>query len=178
VADPGAGQPAGGRPTSWGGASAAPFAAGQRRQPPAAGRLDRRGGEPFDLTAVPLVAPLRPLVNLADGWPVTAVYRALGGASGPLERAAFPLSSVDRYLTRPLAVLGTWTTGSSSHRSKPSIASRPSTARVRAGRHTALRQSTRPDRVFDVTPSTAAAAGAVGRRRVLDSSPLYGAVAT
>lgn len=41
-----------------------------------------------------------------------------------------------------------------------------------------LRGSERPDRVFEVTRDTAAAAGLVGRRRVLDSTPLYDAVAT
>ncbi|MGH8275728.1 MAG: IS1182 family transposase [Steroidobacteraceae bacterium] len=41
-----------------------------------------------------------------------------------------------------------------------------------------LRRSGRPDRVFEVTRDTAAAAGLVGRRRVLDSTPLYDAVAT
>jgi Transposase DDE domain/Transposase domain (DUF772) len=41
-----------------------------------------------------------------------------------------------------------------------------------------LRHSARPDRVFEVTRSTAAAAGLVGRRRVLDSTPLYDAVTT
>jgi hypothetical protein len=41
-----------------------------------------------------------------------------------------------------------------------------------------LRRSTRPDRVFEVGLEAAAAAGLVGRRRVLDSTPLYDAVAT
>lgn len=41
-----------------------------------------------------------------------------------------------------------------------------------------LRRSDRPDRVFEVTRETAAAAGLLGRRRVLDSTPLYDAVAT
>ncbi len=41
-----------------------------------------------------------------------------------------------------------------------------------------LRRSDAPDRVFEVTRDTAAAAGLVGRRRVLDSTPLYDAVAT
>jgi hypothetical protein len=41
-----------------------------------------------------------------------------------------------------------------------------------------LRRSRRPDRVFEVTRETAAAAGLVGRRRVLDSTALYDAVAT
>jgi hypothetical protein len=41
-----------------------------------------------------------------------------------------------------------------------------------------LRVSTRPDRIFEVGLAAAAAAGLVGRRRVLDSTPLYDAVAT
>jgi hypothetical protein len=41
-----------------------------------------------------------------------------------------------------------------------------------------LRRSARPDRVFEVTQETARAAGLVGRRRVLDSTPLYDAVTT
>src|SRR5215216_2712417 len=38
--------------------------------------------------------------------------------------------------------------------------------------------SQRPDRVFEVALSAAREAGLVGRRRVLDSAPLYDAVAT
>ncbi len=41
-----------------------------------------------------------------------------------------------------------------------------------------LRGSARPDRIFEVGLQAAAAAGLVGRRRVLDSTPLYDAVAT
>ena len=41
-----------------------------------------------------------------------------------------------------------------------------------------LRRSTRPDRIFEVGLVAAAEAGLVGRRRVLDSTPLYDAVAT
>jgi hypothetical protein len=41
-----------------------------------------------------------------------------------------------------------------------------------------LARSDRPDRVFEVTLEAAKAAGLVGRRRVLDSTPLYDAVAT
>jgi IS5 family transposase len=41
-----------------------------------------------------------------------------------------------------------------------------------------LRGSQRPDRIFEVGLAAAAAAGLVGRRRVLDSTPLYDAVAT
>ncbi|GAA1295633.1 hypothetical protein GCM10009609_76290 [Pseudonocardia aurantiaca] len=41
-----------------------------------------------------------------------------------------------------------------------------------------LRGSQRPDRIFEVGLQAASAAGLVGRRRVLDSTPLYDAVAT
>jgi Transposase DDE domain/Transposase domain (DUF772) len=41
-----------------------------------------------------------------------------------------------------------------------------------------LRRSQRPDRVFEVALGAARAAGLLGRRRVLDSTPLYDAVAT
>jgi Transposase DDE domain/Transposase domain (DUF772) len=41
-----------------------------------------------------------------------------------------------------------------------------------------LRASQRPDRVFEVALDAARAAGLLGRRRVLDSTPLYDAVAT
>jgi len=41
-----------------------------------------------------------------------------------------------------------------------------------------LRRSDRPDRVFEVALAAAGQAGLLGRRRVLDSTPLYDAVAT
>jgi hypothetical protein len=41
-----------------------------------------------------------------------------------------------------------------------------------------LRRSERPDRIFEVTIEAANAAGLLGRKRVLDSTPLYDAVAT
>ena len=41
-----------------------------------------------------------------------------------------------------------------------------------------LARSAKPDRIFEVTLGAARAAGLVGRRRVLDSTPLYDAVAT
>jgi hypothetical protein len=41
-----------------------------------------------------------------------------------------------------------------------------------------LARSERPDRIFEVTLDAARAAGLAGRRRVLDSTPLYDAVAT
>ena len=62
-------------------------------------------GSPFDVTQVPLVAPLRPLLNITPGGLVTQAYRALGGAPKPLVRRAFQLSSGTKVLTKPLAVL-------------------------------------------------------------------------
>jgi hypothetical protein len=41
-----------------------------------------------------------------------------------------------------------------------------------------LARSERPNRIFEVTVAVAKAAGLVGRGRVLDSTPLYDAVAT
>ena len=41
-----------------------------------------------------------------------------------------------------------------------------------------LRRSARPNRIFEVALGAAKEAGLVGRRRVLDSTPLYDAVAT
>src|SRR5450755_2059694 len=41
-----------------------------------------------------------------------------------------------------------------------------------------LARSARPDRIFEVTLEAARAAGLAGRRRVLDSTPVYDAVAT
>ncbi|WP_435746325.1 alpha/beta fold hydrolase [Nocardioides sp. SYSU DS0663] len=64
-------------------------------------------GTPFDVSQVPIVAPLRPLLNLnrTDGrGAVTRAYQAMGGAPAPLVRWAFQLSSFQKLVTRPLAV--------------------------------------------------------------------------
>jgi polyhydroxyalkanoate synthase len=60
---------------------------------------------PFDFARVRVMAPLRPLANLTDGAIVTQLYRLLGGAPSPLVRRAFQLISIDRELTKPLAIL-------------------------------------------------------------------------
>lgn len=62
-------------------------------------------GSPFDVTEVPLVAPLRPILRLTDGGVVTQLYRLMGGAPKPLVRRAFQLSSGTKMLTRPIARL-------------------------------------------------------------------------
>lgn len=62
-------------------------------------------GSPVDIAAVPLVAPLRPLAAVAGGLGLAAVYRMIGSFPGPLVRAAFQLTAVDRMVTKPLTVL-------------------------------------------------------------------------
>ncbi len=61
-------------------------------------------GSPFDVEQVPLIAPLRPLLNIADGAPLSLVYRALGGAPKPIVKRVFQLSSFDKMITKPLAI--------------------------------------------------------------------------
>ena len=62
-------------------------------------------GSPFDVSLVPLVAPIRPLLNLTEGRGlVTRAYQAAGGVPQPLVRWAFQLSSFQKLVTKPLAV--------------------------------------------------------------------------
>lgn len=71
-------------------------------------------GSPFDVSKVPMIAPLRPLLKITDGtWggvkagsgPVTRVYRALGGAPKPFVRWAFQLTAAQKLLTKPIVKL-------------------------------------------------------------------------
>ena len=50
------------------------------------------------------MAPIRGVANVTNGLLGTAVYRALGGAPAPLVKRAFQLTSIDKYLTKPLAI--------------------------------------------------------------------------
>src|SRR3954468_9385672 len=62
-------------------------------------------GAPFDVRQVPLVAPLRPLLNFTDGrGAITRLYQAAGGAPQPLVRWAFQLSSFQKLITKPIAI--------------------------------------------------------------------------
>ncbi len=62
-------------------------------------------GSPVDVSLVPLVAPLRPLLSLGAGrGPITRAYQALGGAPQPLVRWAFQLSSFQKLVTKPIAL--------------------------------------------------------------------------
>jgi polyhydroxyalkanoate synthase len=62
-------------------------------------------GSPVDVKQVPLVAPLRPLLNLTDGrGAITRAYRMMGGAPKPLVTWAFQLSSFQKLVTKPLVI--------------------------------------------------------------------------
>ena len=60
---------------------------------------------PIDMTAIPLVAPIKPLADLTNGWILTGAYRVLGGAPKALVRRAFQLSAIDKVITKPYAIL-------------------------------------------------------------------------
>jgi polyhydroxyalkanoate synthase subunit PhaC len=71
-------------------------------------------GSPFDVAKVPMIAPLRPLLNLADRpvfglktgrGPVTRLYQTMGGAPKPLVRWAFQLSAAQKLVTKPVVKL-------------------------------------------------------------------------
>ncbi len=62
-------------------------------------------GSPLDVSLVPLVAPLRPLLNVTEGRGIiTRSYRLMGGAPKPLVRWAFQLSSFQKLVTKPIAL--------------------------------------------------------------------------
>ena len=62
-------------------------------------------GSPFDVSLVPLVAPLRPLLNFTEGRGlITRGYQAFGGAPKPLVKWAFQLSSFQKLVTKPIAI--------------------------------------------------------------------------
>ncbi|HVP01188.1 MAG TPA: alpha/beta hydrolase [Solirubrobacteraceae bacterium] len=59
---------------------------------------------PFDFAQVRLAAPIRAASNVTNGFLGTALYRTLGGAPAPLVRWAFQLTSIDKYVTKPIAI--------------------------------------------------------------------------
>jgi len=59
---------------------------------------------PFDFAQLRMFAPLRGAANLTNGLLGTAIYRVLGGAPAPIVKRAFQLSTIDKYLTKPLAM--------------------------------------------------------------------------
>ncbi|NIH78766.1 alpha/beta fold hydrolase [Amycolatopsis viridis] len=60
---------------------------------------------PVDFTAIPLVAPFRPLVDLTGGYLLTPLYRMLGGAPSYVVERVFWATGIDKQLTKPLAIL-------------------------------------------------------------------------
>jgi poly[(R)-3-hydroxyalkanoate] polymerase subunit PhaC len=64
-------------------------------------------GSPADVTQVPLVAPIRPFLGLAGerAGLVTHAYRLMGGAPKPLVKRAFQLSSFNKLVTKPIAIV-------------------------------------------------------------------------
>ena len=62
-------------------------------------------GSPVDVKKVPLMAPVRPLLNLTQGHgAITRAYRAFGGIPKPLVNWAFTAASAQKVLTKPLAI--------------------------------------------------------------------------
>lgn len=59
---------------------------------------------PFDFAEVRLMRPVKQLADLTGGRVGSALYRAMGGAPARIVGAGFRLTSVDRYLTRPLVL--------------------------------------------------------------------------
>lgn len=62
-------------------------------------------GSPIDVSEVPLIAPLRPLIDLTGGRIVSSVTELLGGAPKPFVRWAFQLSAAQKMVTKPVAQL-------------------------------------------------------------------------
>lgn len=62
-------------------------------------------GAPVDISAVPLVAPLRPLAAITGGLGLSAVYQAVGSFPAPLVSWKAQLTAVDRMVTKPLTLL-------------------------------------------------------------------------
>jgi polyhydroxyalkanoate synthase len=62
------------------------------------------GASPFDLHAVPLLAVARPFHN-AGLRIIGPTVQLLGGVPASLTRLGFQLSAIDKYLTKPIAML-------------------------------------------------------------------------
>ncbi|GAA4545956.1 alpha/beta fold hydrolase [Amycolatopsis samaneae] len=60
---------------------------------------------PFDFTAIPLIAPFRPLVDLTGGHLLTPFYRLLGGAPSGIVSRVFKVTGINKEITKPLAIL-------------------------------------------------------------------------
>lgn len=60
-------------------------------------------GSPVDVTQVPLIAPVRPLLGIVGDRAslITLAYRVMGGVPQPLVKRAFQLSAFDKLVTKP-----------------------------------------------------------------------------
>lgn len=62
-------------------------------------------GSPFDIRNMPLARLLTPFLDPAGGAVGSAIYKTLGTVPAPIVKRAFQLTSWDRYVTKPAAVL-------------------------------------------------------------------------
>jgi polyhydroxyalkanoate synthase len=65
-------------------------------------------GSPVDVRKVPLMAPVRPLLNLnltQGRGVITRAYQTMGGVPKPLVNWAFTAASAQKVITKPLALL-------------------------------------------------------------------------
>ncbi len=64
-------------------------------------------GSPVDVTQVPLIAPVRPLLGIVGDRAslITLAYRLMGGVPQPLVKRAFQLSAFDKLVTKPFVQL-------------------------------------------------------------------------
>src|SRR5438067_1301288 len=60
---------------------------------------------PIDVSAVPLVAPVRPLVKLTGGRLLSPIYQAFGGVPRQVVKSAYQLAGFDKYVMKPWAML-------------------------------------------------------------------------
>ena len=60
---------------------------------------------PVDVSAVPLVAPFRSVAEYTGGRIFSTAYRTLGSFPATAVKWAFQLTSVERYLTKPVTLL-------------------------------------------------------------------------
>jgi poly[(R)-3-hydroxyalkanoate] polymerase subunit PhaC len=60
---------------------------------------------PVDFSAIPLVAPIRPLIEATGGYLLTPIYRLFGGAPAYLVEQVFRATGIHKEITKPLAIL-------------------------------------------------------------------------
>ncbi|WP_414637604.1 alpha/beta fold hydrolase [Amycolatopsis sp.] len=60
---------------------------------------------PVDFTAIPLIAPFRPLVEATGGHLLTPFYRMFGGAPSYVVGRVFWATGINKEITKPLAIL-------------------------------------------------------------------------